>query len=439
MGRRKLERELAVAMNGLEVGRWTVAAQGEHRFRYSAEWLGRAAAIPISLSMPLSSEPFRGEPVWNYFDNLLPDNADIRRRLQARLGAKSMQPFDLLAGIGGDCVGALQIHPPDEVPLDVRRVDADALDDAAIADVLRNYRDQPLGITREGEFRISIAGAQEKTALLKRDGRWYRPRRATATSHILKLPIGPGASGIDMTDIVENEWLCLRLAEALGLPVPKAEMQTFADQRVLVVERFDRRWAEDGSWLMRVHQEDFCQALAVSPGVKYEADGGPGVRQSFELLRRSREPEVDRRTFFRALVVYWLLAGIDGHAKNFSLFLLPGGRCRMTPLYDVLSAFPVVARKQLHERRLKMAMAVLGTSRHYEWHGVMRRHWLSTAQQVRLPQADALGVLRDVVARGPQAVAEVRSLLPPGFPDAVAGPILDGVERALARLAAGDQ
>lgn len=435
MGRRKLQRELAVAMNGLRVGTWTRTAQGEHRFDYADEWLARAAAIPISLSIPLSPEPFLGRRVWDFFDNLLPDNADIRRRLQGRVQADSAHPFDLLSQMGADCVGALQIHPPAVQPPDVRAIEADPLDDEQIADTLRNYRDRPLGITRDGEFRISIAGAQEKTALLQRDGRWLRPRRATPTSHILKLPIGPGAGGIDMTDSVENEWLCLRLAAAFGLRVANAAMRTFADQKVLVVERFDRRWATDGTWLMREHQEDFCQALAVSPGTKYESDGGPGVLQSFALLQRTLDPEAERRTFFRALVVYWLLAAIDGHAKNFSLFLLPGGRCRMTPLYDVLSAHPIVARDQLHPRKLKMAMAVLSANRHYEWEGIMPRHWLATAQQVRLPEADARDVLRDVIARGTQALEQVAAQVPAGFPDAVAQPIFDGVTKALARLA----
>ena len=129
MGRRRKARDLVVAMNGLPVATWTRSARGEQRFCYAPEWLARDAAIPVSLSMPLSSEPFQGAVVENFFDNLLPDNLDIRRRLPSRLGADSAQPFDLLAGIGGDCVGALQIHPADEVAPGVRSVEADALTD----------------------------------------------------------------------------------------------------------------------------------------------------------------------------------------------------------------------------------------------------------------------------------------------------------------------
>jgi serine/threonine-protein kinase HipA len=437
MGRRRVARDLVVAMNGLAVGTWTRSARGEQHFRYVPEWLSREAAIPVSLSMPLSSEPFQGAVVENFFDNLLPDNLDIRRRLQARLGADSAQPFDLLAGIGGDCVGALQIHSPDKLAPDVRRVEADELTDEEIADTLRNYRDRPLGIERDGDFRISIAGAQEKTALLWQHGRWCRPRGATPTSHILKQPIGPGAGGIDMTDSVENEWLCLRVVAAFGLPAAKAEMHTFADRRVLVVERFDRRWSADGSWLMRDHQEDFCQALGVSPGIKYEADGGPGVSRCFDLLRATLDPEQDRRTFFRALVVYWLLAATDGHAKNFSLLLLPNGRCRMTPLYDVLSVYPIAERKQLSMHEVKMAMAALGKNKHYRWDGILPRHWRSTAECVGLPLDDAGAVLHDLLARGESAIAAVREQLPTTFPDRVASPIFEGVTDALKKLADG--
>jgi serine/threonine-protein kinase HipA len=189
--------------------------------------------------------------------------------------------------------------------------------------------------------------------------------------------------------------------------------------------------------LMRVPQEDFCQALGVAPALKYESDGGPGVAASFALLRRSRDADADRRTFFRALVVFWLLAAIDGHAKNFSLFLLPGGRCRMTPIYDVLSAHPIVAKGELARQKLKMAMAVVGTDRHYKWTSIRPRHWLTTAAHVDLLESDAREVLHDVLARGPRALADVRTQLPHTFPAGVATPILAGVASALERLGAG--
>lgn len=433
MTRRNRRRVLDVAMNGIHVGTWELASHGVDRFEYCESWLELAAAIPLSLSLPLSARPYTGNVVGNYFDNLLPDNRHIRERLEAKLGARSGRPFDLLESIGADCVGALQLFEPESNPPNPRRVLADPVSDADIALTLRDYQRAPLGMRPDGEFRISIAGAQEKTAWLRHHGAWHRPRRATPTSHIFKLPIGPAPSGIDLTDSVENEWLCLRIASAFGLPVPDASIQTFEDEKVLVVERFDRQWSPDQSWLVRLPQEDMCQAHGLSPARKYEADGGPGIPAIMELLFQTMDPTADRARFFRTQVLFWLLAAIDGHAKNFSVFLMAGGRCRLTPIYDVLSAHPIVASGQLHERQLKMAMAVTGKNRHYRWNHIEPRHWLSTARAARLPEAEAREVLEQFADEGRGVLDGVRASLPPDFPDHVADPILDGALRRLER------
>ncbi|RLB54111.1 MAG: type II toxin-antitoxin system HipA family toxin, partial [Deltaproteobacteria bacterium] len=321
-------------MNGHIVGLWKRAKNGAHSFAYASEWLQSRFATPISLSLPLSSGSYVGAEVSTFFDNLLPDNPDIRRRMQSVLGADTVQPFDLLAAAGADCVGALQLLGTPDMP-EVRRVEATRVSDADIATVLRAYRAHPLGMASEdGDFRISMAGAQEKTALLWYENRWHRPRASTPTSHVFKLPIGRiEHAGMDLGASVPNEWLCSRIAAALGLPVARAEMKRFDGVAVLVVERFDRRWSDDGTWLIRLPQEDLCQALGVPPGRKYEADGGPGMVQIMDLLLQSLQPHDDRRTFFRANVVFWLLGAIDGHAKNFSVFLHPAGRIQLTPLY----------------------------------------------------------------------------------------------------------
>lgn len=426
MGRRRQARHLTVAMNGLVVGTLSRITNGNLRFHYADEWLDTATAPPISLSMPLSPDAYSGDRVWNFFDNLLPDSAGIRGRIQASLQAESTRPFDLLAAAGRDCVGALQLYEGDAPP-DVRCVEADPVSGAAVAERLQDLRAHPLGMDASDEFRISLAGAQEKSALLWWQDAWCRPRGATPTSHILKLPIGAGVHGIDLHDNVENEWLCLRLARAFGLPVPNAEIRDFGGIRVLVVERFDRRWSRDGSWLIRLPQEDLCQALALPPVRKYQSDGGPGIANVLDLLLQSQRPAEDRGTFFKALVVYWLLAAIDGHAKNFSLALLEGGRCELTPLYDVLSAHPIVARGQFAVQELRMAMAVDGKNRHFRWSEIQRRHWLSTAQKARFSEQQAEAVLRETAARAPSAVAEAARELPSGFPSSVADPILNGV------------
>ena len=418
---------LGVWMNGLRVGVLTKEAAGGLAFRYLPEWLATPGARPVSLSMPLRHQPYRGEVVFNYFDNLLPDNPAIRNRIQARFKVRTSHPFDLLAAIGMDCVGALQIAPEDEPPQDVRRIAGEPLSDTRIATLLGNYRSAPLGMSAdEGEaFRISIAGAQEKTALLWRQG-WQRPLGPTPTTHILKLPMGVMAhSGMNLRDSCENEWLCLKIAQAFGLPACNAEVRHFDAIKVLVVERFDRRKTE--GWIMRLPQEDFCQALGYSPNLKYESDGGPGVAEIMRLLQYSCEAKQDRAQLFASLVLFWLMAAIDGHAKNFSVFIESEGRFRLTPLYDIISAHPLIASQQVERQKIKMAMALHGKNRHYHWHSLQPRHFFSTAERVGMPVKTARDLFNDMLERVDRVIAAVQATLPPDFPEAIGVPIFTGM------------
>lgn len=426
---------LVVALNGLEVGRLEVTRSGALSFRYLPEWVQRPGARAISLSLPLSLASYHGERVYNFFDNLLPDSDAIRARMQARFQLSTGHPFDLLAAIGRDCVGAIQLYPETDVIPDVHQVVAERLSDDEIGALLRRYRELPLGMTREGDFRISLAGAQEKMALLWYRGGWHRPLFATPTSHIFKLPIGfLSHSSIDLRDSNENEWLCLKILEAFGLPVAKAELARYCAQSVLVVERFDRRWSSDRRWLMRLPQEDFCQALGVAPALKYESDGGPGIKAGMELLLGSQQALQDRDTFFKAQIMFWVLAAIDGHAKNFSIFLEPQTAYRMTLLYDVLSAYPLMARGSLPEERAKIAMSVKGKNRHYRWSRIAPRHFVSTAEQVGFSRQRTQSIIEGMLDRADSAMAEVEAQLPQHFPSNVSVPVMEGVARQLKRL-----
>ncbi len=199
-------------MNGASVGRLVNSARGVLSFGYDQSWLDFEGRRPLSLSMPLSGRVYSGLLVEHYFDNLLPDNQSIRGRIQARVGAESGRCFDLLAWIGRDCIGALQLLPEGD-NVEIRAVTAQPLAEDEIADVLNNHLSMPLGIDLGADFRISLAGAQEKTALLYHAGHWCRPSGATPTSHLFKLPIGElGRSGIDLSASIENEWLCQRIS-----------------------------------------------------------------------------------------------------------------------------------------------------------------------------------------------------------------------------------
>jgi serine/threonine-protein kinase HipA len=425
-------------MNGERVGEWRRPASGGQEFVYAESWLASPAARPVSLSLPLRphTQPYR-KGVPEFFDNLLPDNRSIRERIQQRFRAASAGAFDLLREIGRDCVGALQLLAQDDAPENVRKIITKKLTNHGVARILAGSLNPAFsGLDRADDtFRISLAGAQEKTALLKFEGAWHRPIGATPSTHILKLPMGDNPQGIDLSTSVENEWLCAQLVEAFGIPVAKCGMETFGEQKALVVQRFDRRLAPDGKWFMRLPQEDFCQATATSPGLKYENDGGPGIGKIMELLWGSQNAAEDRRGFMRTQLIFWLLAAIDGHAKNFSIFLLPGGAYRLTPRYDVLSAYPVLGhgRGKLSAHKIKMAMAVCGKNRHYRWKEISAPHWLETAR--RCGFAEMKSVIEDITATTPEVIARARELLPPGFPAEIAEPILLGTSDSARRLA----
>lgn len=450
MGRRSHTRTLKLWMNGEFVGTWSILPHAAETLQYADSWVASPQGRPLSLSLPFTpgNQPHRGDAVRIYFENLLPDSRDIRERVARRFQVGSTDAFALLAEIGRDCVGALQVLPDAAPPDGVQEVHATPLDDAAVAQVLRNtLAPAPVGgrdTADDEDFRISIAGAQEKTALLWFNDRWCLPHGATPTTHIFKLPLGlVGNLKFDMRDSVENEWLCSEILHAYGLPVARTQALQFEDMKVLAVERFDRRWwtAPDGKrWLIRLPQEDMCQATGTPPHLKYEADGGPGVRAIMKLLATSTDPDCDRRTFFQAQVLFCMLRATDGHAKNFSIFLNAAGSYQLTPLYDVLSAYPVIGTgaNQLSPFRAKMAMAVRSKNPHWVMREILRRHWLTVGAEHGVVAPDGRGaeaVVDDLVARTPGVVMTVRALLPAGFPMYVADTIFNGLQEAADKLA----
>ena len=426
---------LVVAMNGIDVGYLSLQKSGAMAFQYLNNWVDRPGARAISLSLPLRRDAFEGERVFNFFDNLLPDSDLIRTRMQTRFSIPSSHPFNLLSAVGRDCIGAIQLYAEGTSQADVHQVTAEVLTESDIATLLRGYREAPLGMEEHTDFRISLAGAQEKTALLWHDGKWQRPQGSTPTSHIFKLPIGfLEPRSIDLRQSNHNEWLCLKILSTFGIQVAHAELANFEDQNVLVVERFDRRWSSDHSWLMRLPQEDFCQALGISPALKYENDGGPGIAAGMQLLRGSQSANQDREAFFKTQILFWMLAAIDGHGKNFSVFLEPGSSYRMTPIYDVISAYPLMAANSLPTSKAKMAMSVKGKNRHYHWQRIEPRHFISTAKSVKFSEVTARSLLHEVALMTAGVIETVESVIPEGFPEAIATAILDGLQGRAQRI-----
>jgi serine/threonine-protein kinase HipA len=424
--------ELLVSLNGVQVGTLAKDKNGGLHFSYTQQWMKRLGARPISLSLPITKQKYSGDVVYNFFDNLLPDNPNIRNKIQARFNVGSGHSFDLLAAIGKDCVGAIQLSS--QQPESVNQLRYKVLSDQDVEKLLQGYKHTALGMeSDDDDFRISIAGAQEKTALLKIGQQWTKPTGSTPTSHIMKLPMGELPQvGIDLTDSCENEFICLELARAFGFNVANSEVLYFGDQKVLSVERFDRKYASDGSWLMRLPQEDFCQAMGISSAQKYQSDGGPGITDCLNLLTASSNRE-DRSAFFKTQIFFWLIAAIDGHGKNFSVFLEPENTYRMTPLYDVLSAFPVMTKKALQPQKIKMAMSLKGKNTHWKWNDIQPRHFVSTAEYVKYPSVKAASHYEYFVDNVENAIAQVEGKIPNNFPAYVAEAIFSGLRKQAAK------
>jgi len=361
------------------------------------------------MPIQVSSHPDQVVKPWLW--GLLPDNEAVLSRWAREFHASASSPFSMLATpIGHDCAGAVRFATDQEID-DVmsRPGDVRWLTDDEVADRLRELReDATAWLGREFTGQFSLAGAQAKTALLHADNRWGVPSGSMATSHILK----PAVGGLDDHDL--NEHLCLDAARRAGLVVSRTHVAQFAGESAIVVSRYDRRPHEGR--LMRIHQEDVCQALGVPPARKYQNEGGPSPKDVAQLLRSSMPPRITDEAIWRfldALAWNWLIAGTDAHAKNYSL-LLAGGQVRLAPLYDVASALPYGA----HEKKLRFAMKIGGDYRVFPY----RNTWAHTAADLGLDAEPVIGRVAELASRAPDAFAE-----------AAATPTVESLERPLPR------
>ncbi len=415
---------LHVYMNGKKVGTLQQMADRGLYFRYFDDWIEAHSNFPISLRLPVREQAYSGDPVHLYFDNLLPEVKHVRERVAATAKAKSTDTFDMLSALGRDCIGALQFFETDHVSESSFKIKGDKLTNGKIAELLRNLKLQPLGISTGEDFRISLTGAQDKTAFLKKGSTWLRPDGATPTTHIFKPAIGTVNEGIDLSTSVENEWLCLNILRKFSLRTANTEIKSFEDVKVLIVERFDRD--RKGQKIYRLPQEDFCQALGYATNKKYQADGGPGIKMICEALKSSNESLRDRHDFIKSQMLFFLLAATDGHAKNFSIALQPGG-FELCPLYDVLSVEPAIRSGNLNRFDIKMAMKI-GKPGHYRLRDIVGRHWPQMEKEIGVPKNFMKEIAGEILDEMPR-VFKGFATLPKDFPESLFEDIIEGAKK----------
>jgi serine/threonine-protein kinase HipA len=313
---------------------------GELAFRYAPGYLNVPAPLPLSRHLPLGSEEFSDAATRAFFANLLPEGG-MREQVARALGLSPGNVFGLLEALGGDCAGAVSVVRPGELPK--RQSSYKRLGSVELEARLAELPAHPLLAGEEG-VRLSLAGAQNKLPIYFDGHDFHLPQGSAPSSHILKTAIP------HLEDTVLNEVFCMNLAARLALNVPEATVIRSGNARVYMVARYDRQRTEDGG-LLRLHQEDFCQALGIPPELKYEKEGGPGFAGCFELVREwSSEPLADVAALLRWALFNFLIGNADAHGKNLA-FLYAAGSVRLTPFYDLLST-------AVYERRVDNKFAM---------------------------------------------------------------------------------
>ena len=351
------QRELLLYIAGHLAGHVRQDRDGFLSFSYTAGYSG----VPVSLSMPISSETYPQRVLRPYLMGLLPDDPTVRADIGDLYGCSGENPFALLSHIGLDCPGAVQLASRDDASLvEDRSGRLVPLSPTQVEERLRLLRERsssPWGASGTREGRWSLGGAQSKMALRHHAGTWYACEGSEATTHILK----PGVVGYN--DQALDEYLCQRVASELGLPAAQVAYATFGEERAVVIERYDRAMREDGT-VERIHQEDMCQALGVDPSRKYAEQGGPSSPDVIALLSKTgKNSPSNLRTFILFLFFNYLMGATDAHAKNYSVLLGEGGFARIAPLYDVASIAPYQSLSPRRRKPLRAAMSIGGENR----------------------------------------------------------------------------
>jgi len=393
------EPRLDVWLGDRQAGQLTNAAGGL-QFDYKTDYRESSDSTPLSVSLPLTRDQHASAVVTGFFEALLPEQGPARARLELEAGVSRSHVFGLLAYVGRDLPGAVSILPEGEgLPQDGGVVPLTGQELAErVDDLRRSAASGGVPLSEHGQW--SLAGAQAKLALAYSDGQWGVPHGSVPTTHIIK-PAIPGFEQFDAFEVT-----CLRAARMLGLSTAHTWLEPLVDgTHAAVVVRYDRVIDSDGS-ILRVHQEDLCQALAYPAWQKYERDGGPGLRQVGALIKRLpanlREESATR--LFDGLAFNYAIAGTDGHARNFSL-LLSGPDAVLAPLYDLNSALPYTKPwgKRFDSVRKLHSSFVLGATDAFTRVDVA--DWQAVGEHLGIDGDMALDRVVSLVTRVPDAFA----------------------------------
>ncbi|MCU8565580.1 HipA domain-containing protein [Vibrio vulnificus] len=396
--------------NNMLVGQFVQQSKTYGVFSYSDEWLAYDSAFPISLSLPLVKGECSSLKALNFIHNLLPDLKEERLSLAHSVGVQSNDAFTLLSKISHDCTGGISFtgsREPPKIGWKYREISASELNE------LVTQRKSFLPCF--GDYRPCVSGTQRKTTLMKTNGRWYVPQGTAFSSHIVKYPmdvITQSNSVLDMSSSIENEFICTQIAKELGFKVPDIEIITAeSGAKALAVKRFDRCFG-DGV-VTRRHQEDFCQILGVPEHQKYQSENNLSVSKIVDVLSLSAQSKANNHDFFKFMILQYLLGATDGHLKNFSVHIDPGGYYKLAPFYDLLSAYPAVSAKGLNKRKLKLAMG-LQASRGYKYHisKICLRHIEQTASQFGISNAECHEIVYAFLAQFSSALSSIDKRFP---------------------------
>lgn len=314
-------------------------------FKYCDEYLADSSSVAISLSLPLSNVEFTQKQCIPFFSGLLPEEF-TRKRVADYLHVSELSTVKLLEALGQECAGFITIANEDFNPenlkteYDINSKNYEKIDKTKLEEYVKNIQQRPF-IKSEDKLRLSLAGAQEKLPLAYFNGEWYLPLNGAPSTHILK----PTREGT-LSTLAQNEYNCMQLAKKCGIKTPDCWVENIAGRDVYIVQRYDRI-IENGK-IKRLHQEDMCQALGIMTDQKYQADGGPGIKDIYELIKaHSVMPILDLRDFLIQVLFNYLIGNCDAHSKNYSILYDEKGNTRLAPIYDCVSTieYPGLTRK----------------------------------------------------------------------------------------------